>query len=266
IAHPFFPRLFHIPARPIRRVRAHGAYHTTGAILAPTLLLAFMLSGSVRQTFVLKFPAWKTIPAAILLAVLLHPSINVLQSAVTQLYPVGEGAKKTLGDLQQMLMGANLWELLLVIAVTPAICEELAFRGFVLSGFRHLGHKWRAIILSAVFFGLTHGILQQSLLACLAGVILGFLAVQTGSIFPCMAFHLTHNTLAVLNSRMTPVFAKNFSWLHTIIIPAKDGGFSYSWTLVFVSALLGMLILWWFGMLTYRKTPEEILSPFVPRK
>ena len=62
-----------------------------------------------------------------------------------------------------------LWQVLLLLAVVPAVCEELAFRGFILSGFRHLGHRWRAIVLSAIFFGLTHGILQQSLLACLVG-------------------------------------------------------------------------------------------------
>ena len=42
----------------------------------------------------------------------------------------------------------------------PALCEELAFRGLILSGFRHLGHKWRAIVYTALFFGLTHGVLQ----------------------------------------------------------------------------------------------------------
>ena len=45
---------------------------------------------------------------------------------------------------------ADFWPLLLVIALVPAVCEELAFRGFILSGFRHLGHKWRAIVLSAL--------------------------------------------------------------------------------------------------------------------
>ena len=37
----------------------------------------------------------------------------------------------------------------------PAVCEELAFRGFILSGFRRLGHKRRAIVYSALLFGLT---------------------------------------------------------------------------------------------------------------
>ena len=84
----------------------------------------------------------------------------------------------------------------------PALCEELAFRGFILSGLRHLGHKWRAIFFSALLFGLTHGILQQSLIASLVGMVIGFLAMQSGSILPGMAFHVVHNALGVVNSRI----------------------------------------------------------------
>ena len=48
-----------------------------------------------------------------------------------------------------------------LMAVLPAMCEELAFRGFILSGLRHLGHKWWAIGLSAVFFGMATRVIQQ---------------------------------------------------------------------------------------------------------
>ena len=74
-----------------------------------------------------------------------------------QLYPISDERQAGAGEMQSCSSDADFWPLVLVIAVLPAICEELAFRGFILSGFRHLGHKWRAIVFSAVFFGLTHG-------------------------------------------------------------------------------------------------------------
>ena len=123
-----------------------------------------------------------------------------------------------------MFIQANIWQLLLVIALVPAICEELAFRGFILSGFRHIGHKWRAIVITAFFFGVVHGIIQQSLMACLLGVVLGYLAVQSGSILPCMVFHLAHNSLALLNGRLTPAMLENVSGLGSLIVPGKNGG------------------------------------------
>ena len=138
---------------------------------------------------------------------------------------------------------------MLVIAVVPAVCEELAFRGFILSGFRHLGHKWRAIIYSAVLFGLAHGILQQSLIACLLGVVLGFLAVQSGSILPGIVFHVVHNTLGggqqPHHARDDPEFAVD----QKTVLPADGGGCLFEWPLVVVGLLAAVLVLMWFGRL-----------------
>ncbi len=159
-------------------------------IAAPAVLMALLLTSSPRQTLLLRWPAWWTIPAAALLAAVLHPSTWVLKSAVERLYPMSDDFRRALEQFEPLFRQPNVWVLLLLIAVVPAVCEELAFRGFILSGLRHLGHKWRAIILSALLFGLAHGILQQSLIASLVGVLIGYLAVQSGSILPGMAFHL----------------------------------------------------------------------------
>jgi sodium transport system permease protein len=224
--------------------------------LAPVLIIAVVLTSSPTKTLLLTMPKWRAIPAAVLLAACLHPLANVLQSALMQLYPVGDEIKNSLEHFSKILGQADIWQLLMVIAVLPAICEELAFRGFILSGFRHIGRKWRAIVITAVFFGIVHGILQQTLLACLMGMVLGFLAVQSESILPCIAFHMAHNSLAVLNSRLTPAILEN-AGLKYILVTDKNGGCAYSWSVVIFGALAGLLILAWFAMLPYRRTPEE---------
>jgi len=165
-------------------------------IAAPALLMTVFLTGSPRETLLLKWPPWLTIPAAALLAVLLHPAANLLQTAVQRFYPVNENVRPALEKIQALFHQADFWPLVFVIALVPAVCEELAFRGFILSGFRHLGHKRRAVIYSALLFGLTHGILQQSLDRVPAGTVLGVLAVQSGQHSAGMVFHVVHNTLA----------------------------------------------------------------------
>jgi sodium transport system permease protein len=238
----------------------------SAVILTPVLLMTIMLTSSTRETLLLKIPNnWLTIPAALLLAVFLHPVANMMQSVVTELYPVSEAVKNALVDIQKMWGNADIWQLLLVIALVPALCEELAFRGFILSGFRHIGHKWRAIALSALFFGVIHGILQQSLLAFLVGMILGYLAVQSGSIFPCMVFHMAHNSLAILNSRLTPAMLENVSGLGAFVVPGKNSGCTYTWSVVFFGALAGLFVMIWFGLLPYQKTPEEELQKAIAR-
>jgi hypothetical protein len=76
------------------------------------------------------------------------------------------------------------WLLLLVFAVTPAICEELAFRGFILSGLARGGRLAIAIGISSMMFGIIHMIPQQAFNAALLGLVLGLLAIYSRSLFP----------------------------------------------------------------------------------
>jgi sodium transport system permease protein len=212
-----------------------------------------MLTRSPGQTLLLNKPAWWTLPSAALLAVALHPALRLLQLAIEQLYPSSPAVAESLHSLEH---APNFWVALLLIAFVPAICEELAFRGFILSGFRHLGHKWWAIIFSSLIFGVTHMVLQQSIVACVVGVIIGYVAVQTGSIFPAMVFHFTHNALLLVVMQF-----QNTEALHKITKPLADGTeFIYDWWLVGLGAVVAAALLVRFAGLTYRKTEEETLQ------
>ncbi len=222
-------------------------------ILTPALLMTIMLTRSPRQTLLLNKPGWWTLPAAMLLAVALRPGVKLLQVAVEQLYPVSSAVKET---LQQSLGDSpNLWSCLLLLALLPAICEELAFRGFILSGFRHLGNKWRAIVLSSLFFAITHALLQQSLISWLVGAVIAYVAVQTGSIFPCMLFHLTHNSLEFVSAhaRENPHLQRLYLWL-------PNGDYIYAWWLFGCGSVIAVWLLFKFAGLTYHKTEEESLQ------
>jgi sodium transport system permease protein len=240
---------------------ARAALTTQLAVIAvPTLLMTAFLTSSPRQTLLLKRAPWMTIPAAALLAVALHPMANVLQSVVGQLYPVSDNVLPALEHVNALFRETSFWPLIGIIALTPAICEELAFRGFILSGFRHLGRKWHAIVFSAALFGVTHGILQQSLIACLLGTLLGFLAVQTGSILPCMMFHLVHNTLAVTNSRITSAMIPDGSPLRYLLTPSETGGCAFQWPTMIAGSAAALLIVWWFARLSCQESAEEQLT------
>jgi sodium transport system permease protein len=99
-----------------------------------------------------------------------------------------------------MGQAASLGTALVVFALIPAICEELAFRGFILSGLEREHRTRSAILLSALMFGFLHVLLslfQQLFNATLLGIVLGLLAVRSQSILPGILFHFVNNALAV---------------------------------------------------------------------
>jgi sodium transport system permease protein len=223
----------------------------------PALLMTIMLTRSPARTLSLRLPPLASVPAAVLLAVALHPLAGAVNQLVQRLYPVSERMQQSLAALMADPPGA--WQMVLVLGLVPAVIEELAFRGFMLSGFRRLGHKWRAIALSSFFFGITHAIFQQSIVACLLGLLIGYLVVQTGSLLPGIAFHFVHNSLALLATRATPAFLAEHEWLRAMGVSA-DEGLSYGWAVTFMGTALAVLLLAWFRGLSYARTSEERLQ------
>lgn len=81
-------------------------------------------------------------------------------------------------------------------AVTPALFEEFALRGVVLQSLRRYG-DWFAIIVSSVLFALMHGNAVQVPFALLVGLMLGYVAVATGSLWPGIIIHFLNNSVSV---------------------------------------------------------------------
>ncbi len=182
-----------------------------------------------------------------------------------RLYPSAPEVQDVLARVDRLLAAAPLWQVLLLLALVPAVCEELAFRGFILSGFRHLGHRWRAIALSAVFFGLAQRHPPAVAAGLLLGVVLGLLAVQTGSLLPGVLFHLVHNSLVLVLSRCAALWVDRWPILRKCVSIDSEGGVSYSWPVIVAGALVAALLLAWFLRLPSPKSPEEELEEAIHR-
>lgn len=84
----------------------------------------------------------------------------------------------------------------LIIALTPGICEELMFKGLVLNSYESLGQK-KAIVYSAILFGLFHFNMQNFLGPIYLGIILGIIFIKTDSLYSSILGHTTSNTIAL---------------------------------------------------------------------
>lgn len=166
----------------------------------PALLMGVILTTSVRKTFRIDWPSTKWLPVAIALPLVLHPLTIELSASLRWFFPP---LPKSVVDVMAAISSLDLplWFVLLVFAAAPAVCEEVAFRGFMLSGFLRSGRVGVAVALSSAAFGLMHMIPQQVFNAALLGIVLGLLAVRSNSLLPCMLFHFVYNCLEVVRSR-----------------------------------------------------------------
>ncbi len=85
----------------------------------------------------------------------------------------------------------------LAVAVAPAICEEIAFRGFVMGSLSDFGDGF-AILISSMFFGMMHTGISGILFAFSVGLLLGFIRKISGSLIPSMIVHFLNNAYSVL--------------------------------------------------------------------
>lgn len=230
-------------------------------VALPVLLMTVLFTARPLRTLLLdRIPSAAACGMAVLLAVLLHPVGLQLSYWIRQLYPLQAEVASSAQSFAEMLQTAPWpWLPYVLLGLLPAICEELAFRGFVLSGLRRLGSKWWAIGLSAVFFGLAHTVIQQSLTAVALGLVIGYLAVQTGTLLPCILFHLTFNALMFSTLHLPGLVERNPQLAFLIRRPEQDQ-ILYAGPLVVVCALAAIGLLTWFRRLPFQATTEELRS------
>ena len=108
-------------------------------------------------------------------------------------YSIGET------DIPKGIFGFLLYTL--STAIVPAVLEEFALRGIVLGSLRKFGDTF-ALITSSLCFGIMHGNFEQIPFAFMAGLILGFVTIKTGSLRVAVFIHFLNNFISVAFSYM----------------------------------------------------------------
>ena len=87
------------------------------------------------------------------------------------------------------------------IALLPAICEELIFRGIITNGVKKYGIVV-AVVVSSVLFALMHQNLQQLIYQLFLGAVMAYIALKTGSIIYTMVLHFLNNFIILLAAHL----------------------------------------------------------------
>lgn len=121
------------------------------------------------------------------------------QLLVSALIPTPDGS--SLYATEPMVVWYQYVCLLISTAVIPAICEEILFRGVILTNLIPFG-RGTAILASGILFGLMHGNILQFFYTSFFGIVLGYIYVRTRSLWLCMIIHFVNNGIGVLQESM----------------------------------------------------------------
>lgn len=145
--------------------------------------------GLISTAFAWKSNFIKLIPLGLLM---MYGVTYILGEIMTYM----PGYEAMLEMYQSMFAGINPTALLIGGALIGPICEEIIFRGIILEGLAQKYNPTKAIIFSALIFGIIHLQPLQVISAFFIGLILGWIYLKTQSLWVVIALHVINNTIA----------------------------------------------------------------------
>lgn len=177
----------------------------------------------------------KIAPTALLIA----PAIGLimLAAALTSLALTALGYEAAEPDRSNFLLG------LAIHALLPALLEELLFRYIPIKILRPRSGRW-CVILSTLFFSLSHLNLFKIPYAAIAGVIFALIDIYAGGVLPSVIIHFLNNALSL-----------------TMMYGYLDGIMPFGFVTIAVSLCALSLI----GALIMKKRYRGLFSPLLHR-
>lgn len=185
-------------------------------ILLPALILSKVIYEDVTTVVRFKFPHLKEFALFFIGLLVLTPllqNLTYIQSYVIEKLAAGSPFIKQIKDFfdssEQFLEGSfsslfsyksflDLFLIVIAVSVTPAICEEVFFRGFIQKSFELKWKPFWAILVSSSIFALYHFSPYGTLPIFLLGIFLGYSAYKSNSIFVPVSLHFANNFLMII--------------------------------------------------------------------
>ena len=163
--------------------------------LIPAVIYVIVTKANVKETFRLNKIHFKDLLLIILIAFVCYPLMGCI-SAISQMF-----FTNNVGAFMADIAKTPYIAMLLLMAVTPAITEEVTLRGIVLSGYDNQS-PFKAALITGILFGIFHLDFQQFLYAAVLGFIFGYIVRITNSIFASVIMHFIINGISVTAQKL----------------------------------------------------------------
>jgi membrane protease YdiL (CAAX protease family) len=221
--------------------------------IIPAFFAAYLFSGNAPSYLELRQAApVRWFGAVLLLMILAVPCVNLMASLnemisfpealsglEQKLKAYEESARQTTELFLSVDNISGMFFNILMMAVLPALGEELIFRGVLQKILvRWAGNVHVGIIIAGFMFSLMHMQFYGFFPRWLLGVMFGYLLVWSGTLWMPIFAHFVHNSMAVI-----------FSFLiHKGIIPEEIEFFGATWgdiPVTIVTTAVCAWLLWW---------------------
>jgi membrane protease YdiL (CAAX protease family) len=174
-------------------------------------------------------------------------SLSVLTEGLVGLIPMPQKIQEFFASMVQL----NIYGYL-TIGIAAPILEELIFRGIVLKAFLKKYEPVKAIMWSAIIFGVAHMNPWQFVPAWLIGIFIGWIYWKTQSIWPGIIIHFINNTFS---------FALGY-WARDINISFYDlsGGILNYFMLLLVCVLVSVGLILALSKYFHKQQAETIVE------
>ncbi len=172
-----------------------------GLILLPVVGALWYARVDLREALRLRGFSRMQGAGAVVLALSMLTLIMGFSAVHDQFLPIPDSMKEA---FVPFLAGTNSWTgligVLLVMALSPAICEEALFRGALLSGLRQSMRPLTAVLAVSVLFGVFHLSIYRFAPTALLGLAITYAVWRTNSLWTGVIMHCINNSLAILLS------------------------------------------------------------------
>ncbi len=151
----------------------------------------------VKKYLRIRWCSFKEIILAVLITIAMLPFCYYVSYLLLDSLDIPEVVRNMGSELFTANSVFELIMLILVIAVTPAICEEVFFRGYVQRTMERT-NGMKSFIITGIVFGLFHFQPLSLISLSILGVLFSFFYYRSKSIFPSSAAHFTNNFIAIM--------------------------------------------------------------------
>ncbi len=207
-------------------------------ILLCPVLYAWYMKADAKKLFSIKKPGVSQVAGGILFGIAAFLCAMIVGVLLVPFFPESADG---LTQLDDMLTSQPAVVLILVVALMPAIGEELLFRGFVMGTLKNKCTGVIAVLVTTLLFAAYHMSLIKMFTIGIIGFGLTYAAYKSGSIVTSMCMHFLNNLLSVLITKYPKQMQHVLPVLFKESLSASD--LLLMIAVILICAVLGLLLL-----------------------